>query len=130
MQQAAMQRDTKAWQLQVWISFLVAAFLCGVGLAYLPGTVTRSVSVFRVSISCGSAGGFSGGVGLGTGTGGFVFWFAGLVWANAAVSAIVITSRIETVTRDAGEIIESPPHANLLNGAVMSPAFITFAQVD
>lgn len=31
------QRDTRAWQLQVWISFLIAVFLCGVGLAYLPG---------------------------------------------------------------------------------------------
>jgi hypothetical protein len=30
-------RDTTAWQLQVWLSFLLAAFLCGVGLAYLPG---------------------------------------------------------------------------------------------
>ena len=35
--QVLIQRDTKAWQLQVWVSFLVAAFLCGVGLAYLPG---------------------------------------------------------------------------------------------
>ena len=31
------QRDTKAWQLQVWISFGLAVFLCGTGLAYLPG---------------------------------------------------------------------------------------------
>jgi hypothetical protein len=31
------QRDTKAWQLQVWISFGLAVFLCGIGLAYLPG---------------------------------------------------------------------------------------------
>lgn len=31
------QRDTRAWQLQVWASFLIAVFLCGVGLAYLPG---------------------------------------------------------------------------------------------
>jgi hypothetical protein len=31
------QRDTRAWQLQVWISFLVSVFLCAVGLAYLPG---------------------------------------------------------------------------------------------
>ena len=31
------QRDTRAWQLQVWVSFAIAAFLCGVGLAYLPG---------------------------------------------------------------------------------------------
>ena len=30
-------RDSKAWQLQVWVSFLLAAFLCGVGLAWLPG---------------------------------------------------------------------------------------------
>ncbi|HEX2546465.1 MAG TPA: YiaA/YiaB family inner membrane protein [Ramlibacter sp.] len=35
--QARIHRDTKAWQLQVWSSFLIAAFLCGVGLAYLPG---------------------------------------------------------------------------------------------
>ena len=30
-------RDSGAWQLQVWISFAIAVFLCGVGLAYLPG---------------------------------------------------------------------------------------------
>lgn len=30
-------RDSNAWQTQVWISFGVAVFLCGVGLAYLPG---------------------------------------------------------------------------------------------
>lgn len=35
--QPIVQRDTKAWQLQVWISFGIAIFLCGVGLAYLPG---------------------------------------------------------------------------------------------
>ena len=35
--QLRIQRDTKAWQVQVWVSFLIAAFLCGVGLAYLPG---------------------------------------------------------------------------------------------
>lgn len=31
-------RDSKAWNLQVWASFLIAVFLCGVGLAYLPGS--------------------------------------------------------------------------------------------
>lgn len=31
-------RDSKAWQSQVWISFLLAVFLCAVGLAYLPGS--------------------------------------------------------------------------------------------
>ncbi|MGL4233923.1 MAG: YiaA/YiaB family inner membrane protein [Casimicrobium sp.] len=30
-------KDTKAWGIQVWISFAIAVFLCGVGLAYLPG---------------------------------------------------------------------------------------------
>jgi hypothetical protein len=32
-----MLRDTGAWRAQVWISFAIALFLCGVGLAYLPG---------------------------------------------------------------------------------------------
>lgn len=35
--QVQIHRDTRAWQLQVWLSFLVSVFLCGVGLAYLPG---------------------------------------------------------------------------------------------
>ena len=30
-------RDTRAWQLQVWVSFGVAVFLCVTGLAWLPG---------------------------------------------------------------------------------------------
>jgi hypothetical protein len=32
-----MIRDSGAWQLQVWVSFAIAVFLCAVGLAYLPG---------------------------------------------------------------------------------------------
>ena len=35
--QVLIHRDSKAWQLQVWVSFLIAVFLCGVGLACLPG---------------------------------------------------------------------------------------------
>jgi hypothetical protein len=35
--QVLIQRDTRAWQIQVWVSFLVAVFLCAVGLAWLPG---------------------------------------------------------------------------------------------
>jgi hypothetical protein len=31
------RHDTKAWKLQVWISFATAAALCGTGLAWLPG---------------------------------------------------------------------------------------------
>jgi hypothetical protein len=35
--QVLIHRDSKPWQTQVWASFLIAVFLCGVGLAYLPG---------------------------------------------------------------------------------------------
>jgi hypothetical protein len=31
------RRDTRAWRAQVWISFGVAASLCAIGLAWLPG---------------------------------------------------------------------------------------------
>lgn len=37
MREAVRVRDTKAWRIQVWISFGVAALLCGSGLAWLPG---------------------------------------------------------------------------------------------
>jgi hypothetical protein len=36
--QNRIRRDSRAWHLQVWISFAAAGFLSGVGLAYLPGT--------------------------------------------------------------------------------------------
>ncbi len=36
-QQILIHRDSRAWQLQVWVSFGLAVFLCGVGLSYLPG---------------------------------------------------------------------------------------------
>lgn len=36
-------RDTKAWVIQVWVSFGIAFFMCGVGLAYLPGSDVESV---------------------------------------------------------------------------------------
>lgn len=35
--QVLIHRDSKAWSLQVWVSFALAVFLCAVGLAYLPG---------------------------------------------------------------------------------------------
>ena len=31
------RRDTRAWRLQVWISFALALTVCGSGLAWLPG---------------------------------------------------------------------------------------------
>jgi len=33
----APRRDTRAWRLQVWLSFGVAVSLCAIGLAWLPG---------------------------------------------------------------------------------------------
>ena len=37
MNSATIHQDTKAWKAQVWISFGLAASLCAIGLAYLPG---------------------------------------------------------------------------------------------
>lgn len=34
---ATIRVDTRAWKLQVWISFALAAILCATGLAWLPG---------------------------------------------------------------------------------------------
>lgn len=35
---AVPRRDTRAWTVQVWISFGVAASLCAIGIAWLPGS--------------------------------------------------------------------------------------------
>ena len=37
MQSTTICKDTRAWKLQVWVSFGLAVLLCGSGLAYLPG---------------------------------------------------------------------------------------------
>jgi hypothetical protein len=37
MNSLSIRKDTKAWTAQVWISFGLAASLCAIGLAYLPG---------------------------------------------------------------------------------------------
>jgi hypothetical protein len=37
MQADPIRKDTKAWKLQVWVSFGLAVTLCATGLAYLPG---------------------------------------------------------------------------------------------
>ncbi len=36
MQTTAVRRDTKAWKLQVWVSFILALLLCAFALAFLP----------------------------------------------------------------------------------------------
>ena len=48
----AMIRDTGAWQLQVWMSFAIAVFLCAVGLAYLPGADLDRVFMVMVYLFC------------------------------------------------------------------------------
>lgn len=37
MKIAAIPHDSRAWKAQVWVSFITAASLCGIGLAVLPG---------------------------------------------------------------------------------------------
>lgn len=49
------QRDTKAWTLQVWVSFGLAVFLCAVGLAYLPGADLDRVFMVMGYFFCLSA---------------------------------------------------------------------------
>ena len=49
------RRDTKAWQFQVWTSFLLAAFLCGTGLAWLPGQALDRVFMVMGYVFCLSA---------------------------------------------------------------------------
>ena len=49
------QRDTKAWQLQVWVSFGIAVFLCAVGLAWLPGEQLEQAFMVMGYVFCLSA---------------------------------------------------------------------------
>ncbi len=37
MQTITIRHDTRAWRMQVWISFFASASLCAIGLAWLPG---------------------------------------------------------------------------------------------
>ena len=50
------QRDTRAWQLQVWISFGIAVFLCAVGLAWLPGEPLEQIFMVMGYVFCLSTG--------------------------------------------------------------------------
>jgi len=49
------QRDTRAWQLQVWVSFGLAVFLCAVGLAWLPGAQLERAFMVMGYVFCLSA---------------------------------------------------------------------------
>ena len=50
-----LQRDTGAWQFQVWVSFGIAVFLCGVGLAWLPGAQLEQAFMVMGYVFCLSA---------------------------------------------------------------------------
>ncbi|MBY0409582.1 MAG: hypothetical protein K2Q97_05510 [Burkholderiaceae bacterium] len=49
------QRDTRAWRFQVWISFGMAVFLCAIGLAWLPGEQIERAFMVMGYVFCLSA---------------------------------------------------------------------------
>lgn len=49
---ALVRRDSKPWQLQVWISFVLALVLCATGLAYLPGQDLDRAFMFMGYVFC------------------------------------------------------------------------------
>ena len=49
------QRDSRAWQVQVWVSFAIAVFLCATGLAWLPGERLELAFMFMGYVFCLSA---------------------------------------------------------------------------
>ena len=50
-----LQRDSRAWQLQVWVSFGIAVFLCAVGLGWLPGSQLEQAFMVMGYVFCLSA---------------------------------------------------------------------------
>ena len=52
---AGVQGDTRAWQLQVWVSFGVAVFLCATGLGWLPGESLERAFMVMGYVFCLSA---------------------------------------------------------------------------
>lgn len=51
----SIQRDTRAWQLQVWVSFGLAVFLCATGLGWLPGQALDRAFMVMGYVFCLSA---------------------------------------------------------------------------
>lgn len=54
MTRTAPRRDTRAWTVQVWASFLIAASLAGIGLAWLPGQELDRAFMFMAYLFCTS----------------------------------------------------------------------------
>jgi hypothetical protein len=48
-------RDTRAWQVQVWLSFGAAVFLCATGLGWLPGQALDRAFMVMGYVFCLSA---------------------------------------------------------------------------
>ncbi|MBH9551814.1 YiaA/YiaB family inner membrane protein [Inhella gelatinilytica] len=48
----APRHDTRAWQIQVWVSFGVAVLLCGSGLAYLPVSPIERAFLVMAYVFC------------------------------------------------------------------------------
>jgi len=51
----SIQRDTRAWQIQVWVSFGLAVFLCATGLSWLPGQTLERAFMVMGYVFCLSA---------------------------------------------------------------------------
>lgn len=51
-QPLTVQRDTRAWQVQVWVSFLIALSLCATGLAWLPGEALERAFMVMGYVFC------------------------------------------------------------------------------
>ena len=49
------RRDTRAWSMQVWLSFGIAVFLCATGLAWLPGAALDRAFMVMGYLFCLSA---------------------------------------------------------------------------
>ena len=56
MQVVSTRRDTRAWTVQVWVAFVLAAALCATGLGYLPGAdIDRAFMVMGYAFSLSAA---------------------------------------------------------------------------
>jgi hypothetical protein len=55
MKNQLIRRDTRAWKVQVWISFAIAVIVCATGLAYLPGADLERAFMVMGYVFCLSA---------------------------------------------------------------------------
>ncbi|MED5620884.1 YiaA/YiaB family inner membrane protein [Ideonella sp. BN130291] len=53
--QTMVRRDTRAWRMQVWVSFGLAVSVCAIGLAWLPGDDTARAFMVMGYVFCLSA---------------------------------------------------------------------------